>query len=412
MKKISHVFICLLCCFSAYAQKQYIWEPKPYTPASYPNIMTRDTLYLSISDNRGMPSNSKVNFTSQQLKQTILELFKHTYPGAELIYDENFYFSEYKDGYNIKVGITKYCSTFSPGVWTGWTTFDVNFCKRVNGVNLDNSKSVAYYSSAGNALGYSSGKKCLNNAYRSSVDEMFNFINSSYANIENQLKTIQQISVNTNSQSSLSIKEDGKEVFVDAGILSTIKTSASQQIISPKDIYKKCSNAVFMIYTTDGAQTAQGSGFFISNNGIAVSNYHVFKGTYKGLETIKLTNGQTYKIKEVLGYSEKLDFIVFQVDGESFDYIPVNINEREIGEEVYAIGSPRGLENTMSNGLISQKHKDFIYQISVPIDHGSSGGALINQHGEVVGITCGGIDSSGANLNFAIDIKAIFSNKF
>ena len=71
-----------------------------------------------------------------------------------------------------------------------------------------------------------------------------------------------------------------------------------------------------------------------------------------------------------------------------------------------------GFENTISSGLISQKHRDFLYQISVPIDHGSSGGALINKYGEAIGITTGGIDVSTANLNFALDIKVIFNEKF
>ena len=119
-----------------------------------------------------------------------------------------------------------------------------------------------------------------------------------------------------------------------------------------------------------------------------------------------------YKIKNVLGYSEKYDYMVFEIEGDSFDYIPVNTDGIEIGDEVYAIGSPLGFENTISNGLISQKHRDFLYQISVPIDHGSSGGALINKYGEAVGITTGGIDASNANLNFAIDIKVMFNERY
>lgn len=69
------------------------------------------------------------------------------------------------------------------------------------------------------------------------------------------------------------------------------------------------------------------------------------------------------------------------------------------------------MENTLSNGLISQSHENYYIQISVPIDHGSSGGALINSYGEVIGITSGGRDDSGANLNFARDIRAIFQTQ-
>ena len=113
-----------------------------------------------------------------------------------------------------------------------------------------------------------------------------------------------------------------------------------------------------------------------------------------------------------MAYSERYDYILFKVNGDYFNYIPVTKRGYEIGDEVYAIGSPKGLENTLSNGLISQEYKDYYIQISVPIDHGSSGGALINSYGEVIGITSGGRDDSGANLNFARDIRAIFTTKY
>lgn len=102
------------------------------------------------------------------------------------------------------------------------------------------------------------------------------------------------------------------------------------------------------------------------------------------------------------------DFFVFVVDlkGARVNSIPIAKSLAHVGQKAYAIGSPLGLENTFSSGEISQirdidGHK--IYQISVPIDHGSSGGVLLNQYGEAIGITSAGMESS-ANLNFAIDI--------
>ena len=81
-----------------------------------------------------------------------------------------------------------------------------------------------------------------------------------------------------------------------------------------------------------------------------------------------------------------------------------------LGEKVYAIGSPRGLENTFSSGEVSQWRDKNLMQISALIDHGSSGGALINEYGEVVGITSGSFaDGSQANLNYAWSIDAIKS---
>lgn len=179
--------------------------------------------------------------------------------------------------------------------------------------------------------------------------------------------------------------------------------------MSGTDIFDKYNSAVFMIFTSDGLSSVQGSGFFISDNGIAVSNYHVFKGTTKGLENIKLSDGSTFKVKEVIGYDEDNDYILFKVEVGNYrvNYIPIGSSTPKVGEKVYAIGSPRGLENTFSSGEISQIREGNVLQISVPIDHGSSGGALINSYGEIIGITTAGRDDSGANLNFAMSIKVI-----
>ena len=186
-------------------------------------------------------------------------------------------------------------------------------------------------------------------------------------------------------------------------------TNSNRKAMSGSEIFEKFNSAVFMIFTSDGWTDFQGSGFFISDNGIAVSNYHVFKGTTIGLENIKLSDGSTFKIEEVIGCDEEKDYILFRVNigNHRVNYIPVGNSTPKVGETAYAIGSPLGLENTFSSGEISQIRDKYILQISVPIDHGSSGGALINRFGEVLGITTAGRDDSGANLNFAMSINVI-----
>ena len=182
--------------------------------------------------------------------------------------------------------------------------------------------------------------------------------------------------------------------------------------LSGQEIFKKCNTAVFMIFTSTGMQAFQGSGFFISPEGLAVSNYHVFEGTGMGVEGIKTSNDQQYKIDHVIFKDKTNDVMVFTVKaaGTKFNFIPVSSHNPLVGEKVYAIGSPRGLENTFSSGEISQfRENGRVIQISVPIDHGSSGGALINEYGEVIGITSGGFDDSGANLNFAVNINVVKS---
>ena len=170
------------------------------------------------------------------------------------------------------------------------------------------------------------------------------------------------------------------------------------------EIFKKYSSAVFMVFTSDGSRLYQGSGFFINDNGLAVSNYHVFKSTYVGQESIKLAGSDSfYKLSEVIQKDENNDFILFKVNCTNTNYIPLASSKPNVGEKVFAIGSPRGLENTFSSGEVSQWRDANLMQISALIDHGSSGGALINEYGEVVGITSGTFyDGSQANLNYAV----------
>ena len=174
-------------------------------------------------------------------------------------------------------------------------------------------------------------------------------------------------------------------------------------------IFAKYNTAVFMVFTSDGYNGYQGSGFFINSDGLAVSNYHVFQGTNIGAEQIKLANSdEAYKVAEVIHSNEEEDFILFRVNVTNTNYIPIAKYKPQIGEKVYAIGSPRGLENTFSSGEISQWRDKNLMQISALIDHGSSGGALINEYGEVVGITSGSFaDGSQANLNYAWSIDAV-----
>ena len=175
------------------------------------------------------------------------------------------------------------------------------------------------------------------------------------------------------------------------------------------DIFKKYNSAVFMVFTSDGMNSYQGSGFFIDSEGLAVSNYHVFKGTSIGAERIKLSgSNEYYQVTEVIQSSESEDFILFRVNCPNTNFIPVAKGKPSIGEKVFAIGSPRGLENTFSSGEVSQWRDKNLMQISALIDHGSSGGALINEYGQVVGITSGSFyDGSQANLNYAWSIDVV-----
>ena len=181
------------------------------------------------------------------------------------------------------------------------------------------------------------------------------------------------------------------------------------ETLLPTEIFKLFNKAVFIVMTTDGEQAFQGSGFFIGEHGLAVSNYHVFQGTLTGLEKIKMVGSETlYEVIEVIHKDSERDFILFRVNCENSCYIPIAGEKPAVGAKVYAIGSPKGLENTFSSGEVSQWRTNYLMQINVSIDFGSSGGALINERGQAVGITSGTLDAkSNANLNYAWSIDAV-----
>ena len=157
----------------------------------------------------------------------------------------------------------------------------------------------------------------------------------------------------------------------------------SSKTFSGEEIFKKYNSAVFMVHTSTGRVAYQGSGFFVTATGIGVSNYHNFEGTRYENAQIKLFDGSTYKIRSVIKEDRVQDYIIFQVESNrsNFNYIPIGKRAPKVGEKVFAIGSPRSLENTISEGIVSGLRDQNMLQISVPIDHGSSGGALINEYG-------------------------------
>lgn len=187
--------------------------------------------------------------------------------------------------------------------------------------------------------------------------------------------------------------------------------SSNNTKMSGSDIYQKFGTAVFTIEvpSADGASYSQGSGFFINNEGVAVSNYHVLEdGNLQKANVVIPGTNTKYGITKVIKASKENDYVIFVVNCTNNNYIPIATNKPNVGDKVYAIGSPKGFSNTFSSGEISQWRGPNLMQTTVMIDHGSSGGALIDEYGNVVGITSGTFDSeSVANLNYAMSIDVI-----
>jgi S1-C subfamily serine protease/Flp pilus assembly protein TadD len=174
----------------------------------------------------------------------------------------------------------------------------------------------------------------------------------------------------------------------------------------------KPSTVIIFVYDDKGEFLKLGSGFFISQNGDVITNYHVLQGASSA--EIKTSDEKTYPITYILAGDEQDDLIRLSVNIPSQDVYPLSLSQTipEVGERIIVYGSPLGLENTVSDGIVSaiRDIPDYgkIIQITAPISPGSSGSPVLNMQGEVIGIASFQM-VEGQNLNFAIPSEKITS---
>lgn len=185
------------------------------------------------------------------------------------------------------------------------------------------------------------------------------------------------------------------------------------QELTPEEIFEKVNNNVYIIisYDINGKPVKQGSGVALSRDGLFVTNYHVFSEcSYINIEH----NNTKFKDVEIFNYDISKDILILKAN--SSNIYPIMIGDSDmlkVGQKIYTIGSPLGLENSMSEGIISGfrnfNERDVKYiQITASISPGSSGGAVVNTKGELIGISNMTI-SEGQNINFAIPVSEILS---
>lgn len=178
------------------------------------------------------------------------------------------------------------------------------------------------------------------------------------------------------------------------------------------------SSSVVMIaiHNQNGDVIGTGSGIMISTDGYILTNNHVASGGR--YYSVKIEDDdQVYQTDELIKYNPDLDLAVIRIDRSLTPlYISRGENKLVRGQRVVAIGSPLGLFNSISDGIIAGFRKinnvDMI-QFTAPISHGSSGGAVLNMYGEVIGISTAGFDD-GQNINLAMGYECIqaFANSF
>jgi serine protease Do len=160
-----------------------------------------------------------------------------------------------------------------------------------------------------------------------------------------------------------------------------------------------------------GEMMGQGSGFFISSDGFAVTNNHVVEGADK----VEVTTdaGKTYTAK-VIGTDSRTDIALIKVEGGAdFPFAKLSEGKARIGDWVLAVGNPFGLGGTVTAGIVSASGRDIgsspyddFIQIDAPVNKGNSGGPAFNMQGEVVGVNTAIYSPSGGSVGIAFSIPA------
>jgi putative serine protease PepD len=199
--------------------------------------------------------------------------------------------------------------------------------------------------------------------------------------------------------------------------VSDAQPTSSSGSLSVQSIYQLANKGVVEVTAGQG----QGSGFVYDGDGHIITNDHVVDGATS--VSVRFWNGKTFDA-QVVGTDASTDLAVLKVDAPASQLFPLSLGDSSklaVGDSVVAIGSPFGLEGTVTSGIVSALHREMTspnhfaidnsIQTDAAINHGNSGGPLLNAQGKVVGITSQIESNSGGNegVGFAIPSNTVSS---
>jgi S1-C subfamily serine protease len=183
--------------------------------------------------------------------------------------------------------------------------------------------------------------------------------------------------------------------------------------IPAETIYQRNTSAVFMIETfrSSGRSIRTGSGFFISEDGHAVTCLHVLENAASA--KITLLNGDEYDVLGAVAVSHENNLVILSIGHGRRDFNYLHLADSDIiktGGIVYALGSPRSLLNAITEGIVSNTDRevsgDSLIQFTAPISFGSGGSPVLNTLGQVIGVASSSF-THAQNLNLAIRVNYI-----
>ena len=223
-------------------------------------------------------------------------------------------------------------------------------------------------------------------------------------------------------------RDKWKEKKFDALIQDTARLSGGVHDAPSLETVRKMMKGTVTVWVDRGmtiekglgrADRMIGSGFFIDANGYLITNYHVIQSEvdpeYEGFSRVYIKRAENPTVRipaKVVGWDTTFDLALLKMEINPEVYFQLGSSEDlNIGSRIYAIGSPAGLEQTLTSGIVSAQNRRLlslgsVLQIDAPVNHGSSGGPIIDEAGRVQAIVFAGLERN-EGLNFAIPVELL-----
>lgn len=201
-----------------------------------------------------------------------------------------------------------------------------------------------------------------------------------------------------------------RETLIGTCIGLVFSCQALAEPLAPRIIAAEVTPAVVSIASYDqwGEIIGTGTGFFVDDQGTFVTNWHVLESATR--LQVELATGELFSNVYLLADDEQRDIAILRIPAEHTPAVNLGVDqELEVGDPVFVMGNPLGLDRTFSNGMVSARRMidgSETIQITAPISPGSSGGPVMDAHGQVVGVATWYFDT-GQNLNMAVPIRYV-----